>query len=219
MITDDKKSHYLAVTNLSLLLQGNLSNHEGDFYCLNYQLYITKNKLKEHEEICNNHNSFHIEIPKWVEKILKYNPEEKSLKAPFAIYLDLECLLKQKHSCQNNPEKSYTEKKARHQSSGWTMFTGCSFDKKENKINYYRGQDFIEKLCKKLINKSYEEQEACHICEERFCMDKHDKNYLKKRLNIIVITQENLEELLTVGSKRHSIIIHDASHDYTHLLY
>ena len=50
-------------------------------------------------------------------------------------------------------------------------------------------------------------------------MDKHDKNYLKKRLNIIVITQENLEELLTVGSKRHSIIIHDASHDYTHLLY
>ena len=90
MITDDKKSHYLAVTNLSLLLQGNLSNDEGDFYCLNYfSSYITKNKLKEHEEICNNHNSFHIEIPKWVEKILKCNPGEKSLKAPFVIYLDL----------------------------------------------------------------------------------------------------------------------------------
>ena len=90
MITDGKKSHYLAVTNLSLLLQGNLANDEGDFYCLNcFSLYITKNKLKEHEEICNNHNSFHIEIPKWVEKILKYNPGEKSLKAPFAIYLDM----------------------------------------------------------------------------------------------------------------------------------
>ena len=35
-----------------------------------------------------------IEMPKWVEKILKYSPGEKSLKAPFAIYLDLECLLK-----------------------------------------------------------------------------------------------------------------------------
>ena len=33
-------------------------------------------------------------MPKWVEKILKYNPGEKSLKAPFAIYLHLECLLK-----------------------------------------------------------------------------------------------------------------------------
>ena len=32
-------------------------------------------------------------MPKWVEKILKYNPGEKSLKAPFAIYLDLEFLL------------------------------------------------------------------------------------------------------------------------------
>ena len=31
---------------------------------------------------------------KWVKKVLKYNPGEKSLKAPFAIYLDLECLLK-----------------------------------------------------------------------------------------------------------------------------
>ena len=50
-------------------------------------------------------------MPKWVEKILKYNPGEKPLKAPFAIYLDLECLLKKVQSCQNNPERSYTKKK------------------------------------------------------------------------------------------------------------
>ena len=35
-------------------------------------------------------------MSKCFEKILKYNPGEKSLKAPFAIYLDLECLLKKK---------------------------------------------------------------------------------------------------------------------------
>ena len=29
------------------------------------------------------------------------------------------------------------------------MFIRCSFDKKENKFNYYRGKDCIEKLCKK----------------------------------------------------------------------
>ena len=33
-------------------------------------------------------------MPKRFEKILKYSHGEKSLKAPFAIYLDLECLLK-----------------------------------------------------------------------------------------------------------------------------
>ena len=81
MICDGEKYHYLAVTNLSGLLQGNSSNHEGDFYCLNcFNSYTTKNKLKEHEEICNNHDSCHIEMPKWVEKILKCNPGKKIIK-------------------------------------------------------------------------------------------------------------------------------------------
>ena len=44
-------------------------------------------------------------------------------------------------SSQNNSEKSYTEKKARHDPSGLSMFTRCSFDKKKKKLNYYRGKD------------------------------------------------------------------------------
>ena len=119
MIGDGKKYHYLAVANLSGLLQGNSSNHSEDFYCLNcFNSYTTKNKLKEHEEICNNRNSCRIEMPKWVEKILKHNPGEKSLKAQNAIFFDLECILKKLQSIQNNLEKSYTEKKARHEPSG-----------------------------------------------------------------------------------------------------
>ena len=95
MITDGNKLHYRAITNLSALLAKKSSNHEGNFYCLNcFNSYTTKNKRKEHEEICNNHESCHIQMPKWFEKILKYNPGEKSLKGPFTIYLDLECLLK-----------------------------------------------------------------------------------------------------------------------------
>ena len=98
MITDGNKWHYLAVSNLSALLEGKLSNYHGYFYCLNcLNSYTTKDKLKEHEQICNEHDSSHIEMPKWFEKILKYNPGEKSLSAPFAIYLDLECLLKKEH--------------------------------------------------------------------------------------------------------------------------
>ena len=76
--------------------------------------------------------------PSRLKKILKYIHREKSLKASFAIYLDLECLLKKEQSCQNNPKKYYTEKKAIHEPSGWAMFTSCSFDEKENKLNYYR---------------------------------------------------------------------------------
>ena len=43
-------------------------------------------------------------------KILKYNPRKKSLKRPFIIYADLECLLEKMDICHNNPEKPCTEK-------------------------------------------------------------------------------------------------------------
>ena len=95
MITDDgKRWHYLAVRSLTALLRGITSNHHGDFYCLNcFDSYRTLNKLKKHERVCNNHDYCHVDMPKEHEKI-KYLPGEKSLKAPFIIYADLECLLK-----------------------------------------------------------------------------------------------------------------------------
>ena len=62
-------------------------------------------------------------------------------------------------------------KKARHEPSDWAMFTRCSFDEKENKLNYYRGKDCIEKLCKKLKERAmkiinYEEKEMIPLTKE-----------------------------------------------------
>ena len=62
-------------------------------------------------------------------KILKYIPGEKSLKVPFIICADLEYLLKEICTCSNNSDKSYTEKKAIHKPSGYSLVTCCSFDK------------------------------------------------------------------------------------------
>ena len=39
-------------------------------------------------------------------KIIKNNQEEKSIKSPFIIYADLECLLEKMNTCYNNPEES-----------------------------------------------------------------------------------------------------------------
>ena len=61
------------------------------------------------------------------DKILKYNPGEKSLKAPFIIIAELECILPKISSYQNNLEKSYTERKAKHEPSGYSWIT-CCFD-------------------------------------------------------------------------------------------
>ena len=75
---------------------------------------MTEKKLKKHEKICKDHDFCHVN-----NKILKYNPGEKSLKVPHKIYADIECLLRKIDTSQNNPEKSYTEKKAKHKPSGY----------------------------------------------------------------------------------------------------
>ena len=135
MITDDgKRWLYLAVRSLPSLLREISSSNKGDFYCLNcFHSYRTLNKLKKHERVCNNHDYCHIDMPNEGVNILKYSPGDKLLKAPFIIYADLECLLKKEQSCQNNPKNSYTERKAKHKPSGYSLSLNCSFDKKRDK--------------------------------------------------------------------------------------
>ena len=65
--------------------------------------------------------------------IIKYNQGEKSIKMPFTISADLECLLKKMSTCQNNPNESSTTKINKYTPSGYSLFTHCSFDQK--KIN------------------------------------------------------------------------------------
>ena len=156
MITDsDNNSHYLTVKSISGLLRGVTSNHDGDFYCLIcFHSYTTKKRLEKHERICKDHDFCHVKMPDENNKILKYNPGEKSLKHPFIIYADLECLLEKIDTCHNNPEKSYTEKKAKHKPSGYSLVTCCSFDKTKTAWNYYRGKDCMEIFCKDLRNQA-----------------------------------------------------------------
>ena len=119
MITDGKKWHYLAVKGLSALFREITGNNHGDFYCLNsFQSYTTENKLKKHKQVCENHDYCYVEMPREDNKVLKYSQGEKSMKVPFIIYADLECLLEKTNICHNNPEKSSTTKINKHTSSG-----------------------------------------------------------------------------------------------------
>ena len=181
-----------------------------------------------------------IAMPKQTEKILKFNPGEISLKAPFAIYLDLECLLEQ--SCQNNPKKSYIEKKAIHEPSGWgSVYKLLIWWKR--KCDYYSGKDCIEKLCKKLKkramkiinyerkemipltkeeNKSYKKQETCRICKEKFYVDKDDESYtnrkkVKDHCHYTGKFRGAAHGKCNLNYKNIPIIIHNASYD-THFI-
>ena len=54
------------------------------------------------------------------------------------------------HSCQNNLEKSYTEKKIKYMPSGYPLFTSCSFDPTKTKLDCYRDKDCMERFCNNL---------------------------------------------------------------------
>ena len=96
------------------------------------------------------------------------------------------------NTCQNNPEKSYTEKKATHRPSGYSLVACFSFDKSLNEQKFYREKDCMKIYWKdlkdqaiKIINyekedmtpltneekESYENQKICHICKKEFNND------------------------------------------------
>ena len=129
--------------------------------------------------------------------IIKYNHGEKSMKLPFVIYADLECLLEKMSTCINNPNESSTTKINKHTPSGYSIFTHCSFDESKNKLNYYRGNDCMKKFSKdlrehaskiidyekkKMIPLTTEEkiyhnkQKICYICKKEF-NNNEKKNY------------------------------------------
>ena len=132
--------------------------------------------------------------------IIKYNHGEKSMKLPFVIYADLECLLEKMSTRINNSNESSTTEINKHAPSGYSLFTHCSFDESKNKLNYYRGVDCMKKFCKDLrthatkIN-NYEKkkmmpltikeeiyhnkQKICYICKKQF--DNNDKKQQKVR--------------------------------------
>ena len=199
MITDGKKWYCLVVKYLSGLLRGATSNHHGDFYCLNcFHSYSTKNKLEAHKKICENHDYCHVEMPAKDNNTIKYNQGEKSIKLPFVIHADLECLLEKMSTCINNRNESSTTEINKHTPSGYSIVTRCSFDESKNKINYYRGDDCMKKFCKdlrehamKIINYEkkrmvplttkeeicYNKQKICYICKKEF--NNNDKKQQK----------------------------------------
>ena len=126
-------------------------------------------------------------MPSEDKNILKNNPGEKSLKVAHAFYLGTESLLIKQQSSQNNPEESYTEKKAIHEACYYSLYLVTSCDSNKNTHSFYRGKDCMRKLCKDLkteaieiinneikkemIPLTYDEQayhekrKYCHICK------------------------------------------------------
>ena len=79
-------------------------------------------------------------------KILECNQYQKSDKAPFIIYADLEYIIEKIDECTSNPENSSTTKVSKHIPSVFLMSTKSPFRSIKNKHDVYRGKECMEKL-------------------------------------------------------------------------
>ena len=128
-------------------------------------------------------------------KILEINQYQKSDKAPFVIYADIECIIEKIDGCKSNLENSSTTRASKHIPSGFSVSTISSFRSIQNKHDVYRGKDCMKKFCEylrqhpmkiinfkkkkvKLLTKevSYRNAKICYLCKEKF-----ENNYLKDK--------------------------------------
>ena len=81
--------------------------------------FPTENKRESHKKVCENKDFCNVVIRSEDTKTLEFNQYQKSDKVPFAIYVDLECLIEKIDGCKNNSENSFTTKVGKHIPSGF----------------------------------------------------------------------------------------------------
>ena len=151
--------HYCLSKSLSRLLASQVSKHgkKTQHFCLRcLNPFWCQESLNKHQEYCNEYEGVKIELP---EKgtMLKFKNYYKSEKVPFIVYADFESYIKPLHSCEPNPESSYTKQYQKHEPSSFCYCIKCFDDEvyKLRLVSYTGGdaaQKFVEML-KRILEK------------------------------------------------------------------
>ena len=65
-------------------------------------------------------------------KYITSTPGKNTLKNPFIIYADLECLFYPISTCDNTEDNSFTIRKNKHKPSGYSLLTSYAYDNSLN---------------------------------------------------------------------------------------
>ena len=140
--------------NIGIIKRNNFK-HNGDFYCVNCLHSCSKEKkIESHKNVCENKDFCNSIMKYEYTKILELNQCQKSDKARFITYADLECIIKRIDGCINNPknsssanlENSSSAKVSEHSPSGFSMSTISSFSNIGNNHKVCRDKDCTKKF-------------------------------------------------------------------------
>lgn len=181
-LKQDKKAHYCLIRNLNTFLHRTKSSKQAFYYCT-YCLhgFIRQDLLDIHVEHCSSNGPQKIQLPKPGENILEFKDFEKTLRVPFVIYADFECL--------NSPvnEDSHISKK---DPCAFAYKVVCEDPRYTKSIVTYVGKDASKKFLEYMIKeyeqvlkilgyirpmnltdehkKQFESANKCCICEKAF---------------------------------------------------
>ena len=158
MIHKENKSHYVYIKDFNRLMFNKTKNKNKKHFrmrCL--QCFSNEDILVKHNENCLIVNGKQrVKLSEGTIKFLNYF---KQLPAPFKIYADFECILKETGVSEEIIDEniSYTKKYQNHIPCGFAYKVVCIDDRFTKDIVIYRGKDCVNKF----ITKMLEEYEYC----------------------------------------------------------
>ena len=126
LISNDKTNHYCWIKSMSGLLNSQkYKRRHKRYYCERCLLsFKTQKSLDTHSEYCKDHDAIKITLPK-KGTMLKFKNWNHSMRVPFVIYADFECLTEPLSSCQRDDTKSFTHQYQKHKPSGFSYMIKC----------------------------------------------------------------------------------------------
>ena len=195
LVTEDGKSHYTLIKNLSRLVNSSLTTTRigGGFFickrCLCH--YTVKHKFESHVKYCSYNKAVRVIMPP-KDKFISFDHVNNKYPIPFVIYADFECFTKPVLSCKPEESKSYSYEYQKHEPSGFCFYIKGITDNFDPVCFTKQKEDddvaaiFIEKIAEytQLIydkyyrrpkmmflspeeEKSFKKAKYCSICEKK----------------------------------------------------
>ncbi|GBN18460.1 hypothetical protein AVEN_78484-1 [Araneus ventricosus] len=118
------------------LISSQFSDHNGKIFpCDRYLVFYHSEKdLQAYEKDCKKNNAVKIVMPK--NETIKFKNYHKSLRTPFVMYADFECLTTKIDTCQPDENGFYMQKYHTHEPMSFALYIKYKHDDYNPPITY-----------------------------------------------------------------------------------
>ena len=196
MITKQgENKHYSLVKRLTALLYDQNRHNESKHFCERcLHGYKTRDLQEQPKPGCKGllKSPTRTEMPKQGEHKMAFKNYYKQMKAPYVVYADFKCVLKEIATCEPDNKNSFTIKTEKHEPCGFSYCVVRS-DGQSFGPYTYRGEEVVYKFLTSLLNheiemredmankrplvmtnedwKKYRNAGECHICNKSLYKD------------------------------------------------